>query len=285
MLAGLRGAIAGTWTWLPGPDVTAPSPACPGPWMEVTLLSSQALGVPGSEGASSQGGASRAWSKGVTRLDPSLPGPTPSACPQQEAAVLEVPLPWPASCCPLPAAGPDGAGPRQAGLPRAPAPSPPCWRDEEGQAGRQMVAQEGGCPGRRADCQDRWWARQGSGARPICSRPLVGLSSSTWGYVGMRPRDGFSPGLLVSCWVLPAPGAQGWVFPVLSIWGLRDPSLVNTARARRAGGIPEDPGRLDVVRGTPQDQSHPHQTRRHGAAPGTGRWQAEPVPSCHQRPA
>lgn len=100
VLAGLRGAIAGTWTWLPGPDVTAPSPACPGPWMEVTLLSSQALGVPGSEGASSQGGASRAWSKGVTRLDPSLPGPTPSACPQQEAAVLEVPLPWPASCCP-----------------------------------------------------------------------------------------------------------------------------------------------------------------------------------------
>lgn len=131
---------------LEAPDATAPSPACPGPWMEVTFLSSQALGVPGREGASSQGGASGAGSTGVTptRLDPSLPGPTPSACPRQEAAVLEVPLPWPASDSPClqgwqmgPVRG------RQVCLGLRPHPRP-----------------AGG--GRRAEQACRWWPRRGA---------------------------------------------------------------------------------------------------------------------------
>lgn len=93
-------------------------------------------------------------------------------------------LPWWGSAVPFPSGVPYGARPSSQAW--ALAPARPFLRAplEPGGGpsgpGRWWAARRG-CPGRRADCQDRWWAGQGSGARPICSRPPVGLFSSTWG--------------------------------------------------------------------------------------------------------
>lgn len=60
----------------------------------------------------------------------------------------------------------------------------------------------------------------------------------------MRPRGGFGPDLLVSCWVLSVPGAQGWVSPPGADLGSRNPLLA--ARAwpvlRGLEGFPRVPG-------------------------------------------
>lgn len=93
-------------------------------------------------------------------------------------------LPWRGSAVPFPSGVPRGARPSSQAWALAPAcPFPRALLEPGGGPsgpGRWWAARRG-CPGRRADCQDRWWAGQGSGARPICSRPPVGLFLSTWG--------------------------------------------------------------------------------------------------------
>lgn len=108
-----------------------------------------------------------------------------SLCPlSYEAESERCFLPWRGSAVPFPSGVPYGARPSSQAW--ALAPARPFLRAplEPGGGpsgpGRWWAARRG-CPGRRADCQDRWWAGQGSGARPICSRPPVGLFSSTWG--------------------------------------------------------------------------------------------------------
>lgn len=157
----------------------------------------------------------------------------------------------------------------------APAPSlpegPGGARRRAWQAGRWWAGR-GGCPGRWADSQDRWWAGQGSGACPICSRPLVGLCLSTWGRIGRRPRP--------AC-VLQGPfcpRALGWVFLPRAAQGSCSPlpRSRHRAGAHRAGGIPEH---FPRVRGCP---GRAPGTRRSPGAPGTGRRQALP---CRQQSA
>lgn len=131
----------------------------------------------------------------------------------------------------LPCRGARWAGRRQAGLLR---PLPRALASQaEGQAGGQMVGREEGLPGRRADCQDRWWAGQGSGARPICSRPLVGLFSSTWGWIGRKPRGCSGP----ACWC--AAGPLSWGSGPGTARDLAAPlGSLHMVCAHRAGGTP-----------------------------------------------
>lgn len=153
---------------------------------------------PGRRGWSGQGrrsgqgrwglGSAKASPAGVpTSLDTSCPRLGQGVCgrgPLLPALCLDVPFPGWVPAVPCPSGCQMGWVRGSQVWALAPAPSPP---EGPGGAGRRAEqpgrwwAGRRGCPGRWADCQDRWWAGQGSGARPICSRPPVGLFSSTWG--------------------------------------------------------------------------------------------------------
>lgn len=181
-------------------------------------------------------------------LEP-LPFPFPFLLSLAPSGVTRRGLSCPQPPCPGPAPAVSFCGrqlgPGQGtGAALAPAPSPPEALVEPGGGPRRpgrWWARRRGCPGRRTDCQDRWWAGQGSGAHPICSS-LGGLFSSTSGGIGeaegwQRPRPARGLGLRLG---VPARGSAGAHSPSWS-W--------NTARSHPARGVSEG---LGVVPG----QSH-----------------------------
>ena len=131
-----------------------------------------------------------------------LPLSAPLGCEAESERCFQ---PWRGSAVPFPSRVPYGTRPSSqvwALAPARPFPRAPLEPGGGPSGPGRWWAVRRGCLGRPADCQDRWWAGQGSGARPICSRPPAGLFSSTWSGTGMRPSGGFCPGLLTSSGVI-----------------------------------------------------------------------------------
>lgn len=157
-------------SWAPG--VSAPAPACPGSLRGVPSFSGPGgpvLGEPAEQhpgvlrgcqpgrselslGAGLEGGwRSRPCQQGCPdKAGPLTPWAFMFGLPRAKGAALPLAVPWPGSHCPLPCGGArwgwwEPARPGS-GSCLTPSRGPWCSR-EQGQAGRQMVLQEGGPPG------------------------------------------------------------------------------------------------------------------------------------------
>ena len=186
---------------------------------------------------------------------PCLPLSAPLGCEAESERCFQ---PWRGSAVPFPSGVPYGTRPSSqvwALAPARPFPRAPLEPGGGPSGPGRWWAVRRGCPGRPADCQDRWWAGQGSGARPICSRPPAGLFSSTWSGTGMRPSGGFCPGPLTSSWVICPRGSGLGVLP-----GAHPPGRGHVAVLTELQGFPRVPRVPAGACGSPWGQSRPWQT-------------------------